>query len=74
MILCMKYNANGSVKRQKARLVAQDFGQLPNILFGETFAPVAPLGVYPNDDCIGCPKRNVHKTVRRNDRFPKWIY
>ena len=38
-----KQGENGSVVRNKARLVAQRFTQVEGIDFGETFAPVARL-------------------------------
>jgi hypothetical protein len=37
----VKRNANSSVKRYKARLVAQGFSQRPSIDFDKTFAPTA---------------------------------
>ncbi|KAI1001633.1 Retrovirus-related Pol polyprotein from transposon [Podosphaera aphanis] len=40
-IFKIKRNADGSVERYKARLVAQGFSQLPGHDFDETFAPVA---------------------------------
>jgi hypothetical protein len=37
----VKHNTNGSIKRYKARLVAQGFSQRPSIDFDKTFAPTA---------------------------------
>ena len=37
----VKYNADGSVQRNKTRLVAKGYAQQPDIYFRETFAPVA---------------------------------
>jgi hypothetical protein len=37
----VKRNADGSIKRYKARLVAQGFSQCPGIDFNKTFAPTA---------------------------------
>ena len=39
----MKYNSDGSVQRNKARLAAKGYAQQPGIEFHETFAPVARL-------------------------------
>jgi hypothetical protein len=43
IVLRNKYNANGTLERRKARLVAQGFSQRPGVHFKETFAPVARL-------------------------------
>lgn len=42
-VLRNKYNANGSIEKRKARLVARGFSQIPGIDFQETFAPVARM-------------------------------
>lgn len=42
-VFARKENADGSIERYKARLVAQGFGQRPGIDVNETFAPVARM-------------------------------
>lgn len=42
-IFAIKHKADGSIERNKARLVAQDFTQTYEIDYEETFAPVAKL-------------------------------
>jgi hypothetical protein len=43
-VLTNKYSQNGSILKNKARLVARGFSQKPGIDFRETFAPVARMG------------------------------
>lgn len=43
IVLRNKFNADGTLERRKARLVAQGFSQEPGIHFQQTFAPVARL-------------------------------
>lgn len=38
-----KYQADGSVERHKANLVAKGFQQYPNVNVGETFSPMAKI-------------------------------
>ncbi|BES94054.1 Hydra magnipapillata [Nesidiocoris tenuis] len=42
-VLKEKFNADGTLERKKARLVARGFTQRPNVDFAETYAPVAKL-------------------------------
>ena len=42
-VFTMKYNSNGKVERNKARLVANGFSQSHGVDHSETFAPVAKL-------------------------------
>ena len=39
----LKYLADGTIDRYKARLIAKGFTQVPGKEFGATFAPVAKL-------------------------------
>lgn len=43
IVLRNKYNADGTLQRRKARIVARGFSQRPGIDFDETFAPVARI-------------------------------
>lgn len=43
LVLKTKLNADASLQRKKARLVARRFAQRPNIDFNKAFAPVAEL-------------------------------
>lgn len=44
IVLRNKYNADGTLDKRKARIVARGFSQRPGIDFDETFAPVARIG------------------------------
>jgi len=45
-VLRNKYSSDGSLKRRKARVVAQGFAQRPDVDFNDTFAPVARLSSF----------------------------
>jgi len=41
MGICTKYNADGTIHKHKARLVAKRYAQQQGFDFDETFSPVA---------------------------------
>ncbi|KAI5355970.1 hypothetical protein L3X38_008865 [Prunus dulcis] len=56
-IFKVKLNLDGSVQKNKARLVAKDYTQKPRIDFNETFAPVARLDTVRTLIALAAQKR-----------------
>ncbi|MCO5566728.1 hypothetical protein L7F22_020407 [Adiantum nelumboides] len=62
-ILRKKYNADGSMQRHKARLVARGFSQEPGIDFQETFSPTLGLTTFCIMMAIGAQyDMEIHQT------------